>query len=391
MTEQQGRRDSALGHGKTQRVHFLDGLRGLAILLVIGYHYFSRFAENKSGLYPYGSSYADVWLFQYGFYGVYLFFAISGFVIALSLERCDSYWEFAVKRFARLWPTMLLCAVISFCILSIWPAYWPQRWSNFLPSLTFVDGQVWNRLIPGLQSSWIDGAYWSLFVEVRFYFWAALLWFVSGRKRFQLAISAMSLVAVLLHAVLLDLGQLYWAELVSPVLIAKYWPWFLVGIAALNLMRKRTRSALWLAGLAGLQVVLLLWSGMPKTDAIAFCVVAALMLGVHGAPELRSLLESRWLVGVGVASYSLYLLHEYAGLTVIAEIAKALGCVGWSALPVMLAILALLVFLSRTIYEHWESPCNRVLLYVFLRPKMSPQGQHSAEKKMPLNDGGNAA
>lgn len=380
MTEQQGRRDSALGHGKTQRVHFLDGLRGLAILLVIGYHYFSRFAENESGLYPYGNGYADVWLFQYGFYGVHLFFAVSGFVIALSLERCDSYWEFAVKRFARLWPTMLLCAVIAFCILSIWPAYWPQRWSNFLPSLTFVDGQVWNRLIPGLQSSWIDGAYWSLFVEVRFYFWAALLWFVSGRKRFQLAISAMSSVAVLLHAALLDLGQLYWADLVSRLFIAKYWPWFLVGIAALNLMRKQTRQALWLAGLAGLQVGVLIWSGMPKTDAIAFCVVAGLMLGVHGAPVLRRLLESRWLVGVGVASYSLYLLHQNAGLTVIAEIAKALGWVGWSALSVMLAILALLVFLSRTIYEHWESPCNRIVVDAILRPKKNLHGQHSAAK-----------
>jgi peptidoglycan/LPS O-acetylase OafA/YrhL len=73
-----------------ERIGHLDGLRGIAILAVVGYHYYARFADHAQLFYPYGNVWSGFILFEYGYYGVHLFFAISGFVIALSLERCRS-------------------------------------------------------------------------------------------------------------------------------------------------------------------------------------------------------------------------------------------------------------------------------------------------------------
>ena len=79
--------------------------------------------------------------FKYGFYGVQLFFSVSGFVIVMTLERSGGLIEFAVKRLARLWPTM-------------WPVFWRRNPQDFLPSLTFLDSYVvWKKVLPGIQFS----------------------------------------------------------------------------------------------------------------------------------------------------------------------------------------------------------------------------------------------
>jgi len=62
----------------------LDGLRGVAILSVLGIHYVSCFQS----IVAYRSAWADFPLFRWGRLGVLLFFASSGFVIAMTLKRC---------------------------------------------------------------------------------------------------------------------------------------------------------------------------------------------------------------------------------------------------------------------------------------------------------------
>ena len=69
----------------------LDGLRGIAITLVVLFHIFARPQE----LTPWLAEYASLWPVKYGFLGVELFFLISGFLIAKPLESSRSLIHFA--------------------------------------------------------------------------------------------------------------------------------------------------------------------------------------------------------------------------------------------------------------------------------------------------------
>jgi peptidoglycan/LPS O-acetylase OafA/YrhL len=84
---------------------------------------------NSESLYPYGTALADPPGVRFGEFGVQLFFVISGFVIAMTLERCKTPREFVVRRYARLGPAMLLSGMITFAAMHAIPGTpFPERW-----------------------------------------------------------------------------------------------------------------------------------------------------------------------------------------------------------------------------------------------------------------------
>ena len=72
------------------RINYLDGHRGIAILLVIMFHAYSRWSH----LIVYDNDLSQFPVFQYGYLGVQLFFMISGFVILMTLEKCNNILSF---------------------------------------------------------------------------------------------------------------------------------------------------------------------------------------------------------------------------------------------------------------------------------------------------------
>ena len=78
------------------RITELDGLRGIAAILVVLYHYTTRFSLKFNN-----DILSNITFFKYGHYGVQLFFVISGFVIFMSINKINSPFEFVYKRFIR--------------------------------------------------------------------------------------------------------------------------------------------------------------------------------------------------------------------------------------------------------------------------------------------------
>src|SRR5882724_4206152 len=92
---------------------FLDGLRFLAALMVIAFHFGFR-GHAESGYlsldFPELSP-----VVRYGYLGVPLFFMISGYVIPWSIKgRTLRY--FAAHRFIRLYPTFWFCLVFTLLV-----------------------------------------------------------------------------------------------------------------------------------------------------------------------------------------------------------------------------------------------------------------------------------
>jgi len=94
---------------KNNRIAFLDGLRGLAILGVLIFHAYGSFPQHL----PSGDRFVVVPI-RLGYVGVQLFFIISGFVILMTLEKCSTLFDFGVRRWLRLFPAMLFASVLIF-------------------------------------------------------------------------------------------------------------------------------------------------------------------------------------------------------------------------------------------------------------------------------------
>ena len=92
------------------RLTELDALRGIGALCVLVFHYSTRFHE----IFPQASHVP--FTFPGGNYRVLLFFAISGFAIFFTLERIGSVADFAINRFARLYPAYLVAMLLTLLI-----------------------------------------------------------------------------------------------------------------------------------------------------------------------------------------------------------------------------------------------------------------------------------
>ena len=349
------------------RLKVLDGFRAIAILLVIGFHYFVRWTPPMSpvNLYPYGGVGAQFPVFQYGYLGVELFFIISGFVISMTLFRCRTIGQFALKRFARLFPTMLLCSVLTFALVAMLPqsAFNPQL-RDFLPSLSFTDPFIWSKLFGGDFKA-IDGSYWSLAVEVKFYLWISLLYFSAGGPRFFRAVAllfgALVSASVLMHV--LNVPHRWGLDFIFAL---DALPWFVAGIGFFALYRDHASRIGWLL-LAEATLALLALQMADPAASLAPLAALPLFYGLFLAMLLRpgwvAWLASPPLAAVGVASYSLYLLHQDVGVALLEVFKSVLG----TTQPILSTLLVPLVTgtligMSLLIYRYWEAPSRDFLL-----------------------------
>ncbi len=87
------------------------------------------------------------------------------------------------RRWIRLFPAMLVASLLVFVSSYLFNEgpRGPLQVINLLPGLTFIDSRWWSGLI-GQHFDGIEFAFWSLYVEMKFYVFAALIYFFKGRN-----------------------------------------------------------------------------------------------------------------------------------------------------------------------------------------------------------------
>lgn len=155
----------------------IDGLRAIAVLLVLSFHAFPTYVKN-------------------GFIGVDIFFVISGFLISTiileSLERNDFHFtEFYVKRIRRIFPALII--VLASCSLLAWIALFPDELQYFAQHV-FTGSFFISNFHLLREASYFDNSaetkillhLWSLSIEEQFYIvWPFVLW-SSWKMKFNL-------------------------------------------------------------------------------------------------------------------------------------------------------------------------------------------------------------
>ena len=315
----------------SSRIAELDGLRGVAIFLVLLFHYISNSAGGDFG----GILYRFRSLFRMGWSGVDLFFVLSGFLIGgilLEVRSSPKYFRtFYLRRAHRIIP-------IYFLWLSLYPiASWlVQRWqgsplpvdpalSHHLP-LFYLFAQTLVDLRAGTLGWFWLAVTWSVAVEEQFYLIAApVVRFLSERRLVYVLAGAIAICPLLRWMV-----YSYWPDLPSLayVLMPCRADSLAIGILAAMAWRSPTvrgwlaarRTALYatfyalLAGVA----VFLKWYPSPYSRTailveypwLAVMYASLLLLVLLDPPgSLAGVMRWGWLRELGRVSYCVYLIH----------------------------------------------------------------------------------
>jgi peptidoglycan/LPS O-acetylase OafA/YrhL len=178
----------------------LDGVRGLAILLVLLYHFVAQTTATN----PFEA--AVNWTLGYGLLGVDLFFVLSGFLITGILydSRADPEYfrSFYMRRVLRIFPLYYGVLAVVFLGGSLIPALR----GSALAGLRTHQAWAWLygvNVYLSIQGGWVLSYiehFWSLAVEEHFYFvWPLVVWLLGARPRLlmktALAIAALSFCA----------------------------------------------------------------------------------------------------------------------------------------------------------------------------------------------------
>jgi peptidoglycan/LPS O-acetylase OafA/YrhL len=173
-----------------QRLGVLDGLRGIAILLVVWYHVWQITFLPA----PFE---ALEFIPETGFVGVDLFFFLSGFVIAYPFVRAQfagraapSWRHFAYRRFMKIGPSYVLSIVVVLALGYTHFTSVAQAVRDLVTHLLFIHD--WFAATYGS----INGVLWSLAVEIQFYVLFPLLWWCFARNPWATA-AGMTLTAVI--------------------------------------------------------------------------------------------------------------------------------------------------------------------------------------------------
>jgi peptidoglycan/LPS O-acetylase OafA/YrhL len=294
------------------RISYLDGLRGIAILAVVLYHGFFHVSA-----------------FRYGAMGVELFFLISGFVILLTLDKCQSFGDFFARRWVRLWPGMLIATVFT---LSAYAFIGKPFGASIFPGLTLIDDR-WYSWLFGTNVKSLDGVYWTLYLEMRFYVIFGLTYFLFGTRAAITILVSMGLLYLGLLETGHGLGVWRWTDF-------RLEAWFAAG--ALFYLSTKGR---WFFPLAVLVGALAAWVYYPSHGprAVGMLIVLLFASAVR-LQAIQSLLSHRSIVWVGAISYPLYLIHD----------PLLVGLGPWVGLPLSLAAAHVIAF-------HVEGPVRNAL------------------------------
>lgn len=350
--------------GTEFRLVGLDGLRGVAALCVMGYHY----TKGELGLFPSAPAAVD------------LFFALSGFVLAHTYEqrlaRDLAPGRFLVLRLIRLYP-LYICGALLGLLTTAAGMRWgivpsePQRLATaavlavaFLPSWSSIAGPLYP----------LDGPAWSLFFELIANTVFAR-WRPATRRIVWLCLAMLPLLVV---ASIVAHGPAGWAWMNALGGIPRVLFSFYLGVLFQRLYRRHgallPRLPYWIFP----ALVLATLAVDPGTDwetgyylLLATVVFPVLLLASVGSePSPRQASFWSWLGGI---SYAVYVLHQPlqdAGRNLFGRIYPN------TEYPqlLLLATAVLTIIISTVLSRYYDPRARRALTAMTAVPTAKPRG-----------------
>lgn len=281
-------------HTRAQRNMQIEGLRGVAIVIVLIYHFFCRYLQIFCD--------GDVkWLHIWGTLGVGFFITVSGYFLIPSeaSEQTFALFPYLTKKMLRLWPCYFTAITVIFLVMQLFPL--PGRESNWLDyflNICFLNGF--------LGTPYVDGAHWYMTTLI------AMILIISMARKLHIAghplfyISwACSIIA--LHFI--GLGQIctdFGGGYVGYICIA-------FCLRRFDKKDSALRKFLFLfCALLGSATICVVIGKIAAAELIVIVPIVWLC-----TQKKLEFLDNKATVFIGKISYSLYLIHQNIGYRVI--------------------------------------------------------------------------
>jgi peptidoglycan/LPS O-acetylase OafA/YrhL len=335
----------------------IDGLRALAVVPVILFH-------------------MGFEIFSGGYVGVDVFFVISGFLITTIILRemgdgTFSITSFYERRARRILPALffviIVSTVFSFLILS------PAQLQNYFDSV-IATSTYWSNIYFWQNLNYFSGSAdlqpllhtWSLSIEEQYYviypFFLLLCW----------RLGKTSILVILVVVFIVSFGIAQWGSNNYPhanfyLLVTRGWELLVGAFVAFYLSKnstvRETNLTAQIASLIGILLVMfsVFYFGRDTPFPSAYTLVptigtALIILFAIDGTLVNSLLRIRFLVIIGLASYSAYLWHQP-----ILAFSRHLG-ISTTDVGTIFAVGTLIIALSFISYRYVETPFRNKLV-----------------------------
>jgi peptidoglycan/LPS O-acetylase OafA/YrhL len=302
-----------LTNTRTRLIPALDGLRGLAVLMVMCFHYFP-----------------SVKIFSSGWMGVDLFFVLSGYLITGRLlatrQDPDYFRKFYRNRILRIFPLYYGVLIIFYASVLFLAkkdhidqlSFFTTHWISF-----FLFAENWTLVFHGLPGDAYITHFWSLAIEEQFYLaWPFVIYLISARRR--LRIWAFAVIGVIIYRSIIYTyfsGINIWlnyyntfCRIDSLIIGAMLCQLHISGVKTSRVWVNRMAILISLLVTAGIMMQKVVWVSNPFLGSFGYtCVAISFAALIHIAVQ-----EKSWIAGVfnwrflrfcGKISYGLYVFH----------------------------------------------------------------------------------
>lgn len=331
--------------------------RALAALLVVLHH-----ATLDSG-YFYGVAFSDFW--KFGNIGVDFFFVLSGFIIYWAHKEDQTGFSagllYLYKRIVRIWPPFILISMVMLVAYSLLPNLTESnRNISVLSSLI---------LIPQESASPALSVSWTLMHEMLFYL-SFLIFFFLMRPLFYAFLSVWSISILLYPLVGGDefignfIFNMHNIQFILGVLLAFAFCKYERILISLDQYRLTSFCVLFLSILSLVMFVwlrdfLYLFFGcyISLITGLIFFFVALSLLCLEKNKLFSGLFECKFLLFLGAASYSIYLVHNPA-ISILNRLAhKVVGMAPWLSIDLVFVVVSFFATIIGVLYfVFWERP-----------------------------------
>ena len=326
---------------KNSRSYELDFIRFMAAISVLIYHYKSLLVTSLPGSPDFTEHlYA---ITKFGYLGVDLFFIISGFVIFSSALNRSSF-EFAVSRVVRIYPTFWICVTLTTATLLMTHGTGTIDATRYLLNLTLLQEYF--------DFKDIDGVYWTLVTEIKFYVSIFLLIYfgIIGKHKIWIPVWLVLTILFFLFKQPFFLGWF-----ISPY----YSPYFIAGIMFYMAKKEGYDTfkitillvSLILACIYAYEIIDSFSRHISRSDRfIAVSLVCSFYLLFYLVTTGKfTISKSRSLVIMGGMTYPIYLLHNVLGKEIYYQLNTYL-----EPFSSVLIITIIVLILSYSVHIYFE-------------------------------------